>query len=83
MINKDFFYKIKYPLYNSGTIFTIRGNVLYDTIDLNTIKNLELKLEENKEYGYLQDNEKPTLTHGLERFIGLLNYYLGYKYFGI
>ena len=83
VINTDFLYKIKYPLYNSGTIFTIRGNVLYDTINLNTIKNIELKLEENKEYGYFQDKEKPTLTHALERFIGLLNFSLGYKYFGI
>ena len=43
------------------------------------------KIFKNKEYGYLNDKEeeKTTLTHGLERFIGLLNYYLGYKYFGI
>ena len=54
-----------------------------DTIDLNTIKNLELKLEENKEYGYLIDEEETTLSHGLERFLGILPYYLGYKYFGI
>ena len=83
VINKEFLYKINYPLYNSGTVFAMRGNILYNTICLETIKKIEMKLIENKEFGYIMDSHSATLTHGLERFIGLLNYYLGYDYFGI
>lgn len=82
-INNNLFNKINHPKYCSGTIFMCRGSIFYDKIDVNFITTIENKIKENKEFNYFNDYDESTLTHTLERFIGLLNYTSGYNYLSI
>ena len=74
---------LNYPKYCSGTCFVIRGNIINNFLNNNIVDYINKSIEDNNEIGYFTDESIVTITHGVERYFGLICYAMGYNLYGL
>ena len=73
---------LKYPKYCSGTCFIIRGSIINSFLNNDIVDYINKSIEYFNENGYFTDEKRPTVTHSVERYFGLMCAAAGYEFYG-
>jgi hypothetical protein len=80
--NENILNTLKYPKYCSGTCFIIRGPIVNSFLNNHIVDYINQSIEIANEKEYFTDEKIPTITHGIERYFGLICSASGYEFYG-